>query len=568
MPRPGLLRTRRLPLAATIGVSGLLILALAVGVLQIFIPAESRSLQEAAIREVVDRSSVAARYRVEPMDGNGGNLFALDVELDTEIDPLAAGSLLTTLFEETYEVGRVDLHYTSGHLLRISAMERRPAQWAEAIVFAGGLRTSDVALAQLGPRGMAVYRADIGSTAVDPMADYEELLEAPVPEWLSLGQVHLTTPAGQWPKHTINASRELTVEERVRFRELDAELASSIAPGEKYALLVSAELGDPTALFTSRVIPAVPPSSIDPSGAIQSIDRAPAPKRNGPPHSHPQIQNGGPAAEAPAPAEVPFETEHGHSAPGPGATSDSGSGSSDSGTGAPLPTGGTTSPDTDQPAPDTRGSDDQGDFRPQVEPAPSTPTEPSTPKPVDSPANPGSGSGSQGSNGDSPTSNSGNQSDNEQRGNSGDQNSNGGNSGNQGDRRGNGSIQPNNSGNQGNNDASPSTDSAGNGSNPSNNSGNPNSNNGNSQNDQGQDDANPSTNSSNNGKPQPNNQSNQGNNGATPSNNSGNNNGKPAAPSTPAPRSDSPDTAPLRDEAEAEGDGVVRSRDDRDADTP
>ena len=276
MPQSSPTSARRAPLAALIGVATALVLALVLGVLQFFLPGERVGRQEAAIRAVVDDAAVAASYDISTIDGStGAARFVVGLDLAPEIDDLATGALLTALFEGDYSVGVVDLRYQPGNSLRVAAMHRGPAEFAEVVDYGEQLPACDATISQLGPTGMAVYRLDLEATVADPLTSYERLLEDARPDWLSLGQLYLTTASGQWPKHIIEAGRELTPEERERFRELDAELSATISPGEKYSLQVVSRLGEARAQFTSRVVPAVPPSPIDPtSGPADAGDSA------------------------------------------------------------------------------------------------------------------------------------------------------------------------------------------------------------------------------------------------------------------------------------------------------
>ena len=257
MPLPRSARARRTIVGASIGALGAALAAIVLLATGVIAPFDSPSRQEADIRSAVDGSGIAASYELTRMPAGASSTdgYALTLSLDRHASADSTGTLMSTLFADSLRVESIDLVYGPAQRIHVTNISREAAQWAALVDFGRDLIACDGELTQLGPNGMATYRLDLDSTTSDPAAVYEHLLDASRPEWVTFGDVHVTTPNGMWPKRSIQAGRELTADELAQFEALDAQLGSEAGPNEAYEVEVISILGHDDAEFRSRIVP-------------------------------------------------------------------------------------------------------------------------------------------------------------------------------------------------------------------------------------------------------------------------------------------------------------------------
>lgn len=209
--------------------------------------------QEDLIRKTVDESGVAADFQLTKVsEGQAG--YQLDVTLLKEADPTDTGELLHTLYGDIESVTKVDLGFAENHELDTSRIERSTEEWSELVTHVDGIGPVVASFSQVGPTGAATYWLDLQSFAADPATEYERLQAVQRPEWLTYGNVELTTAPDSWPSLIIQAGRDVTADELSTFRALDDELAATVKAGEHYELKMLVELGADAAEFEMRIV--------------------------------------------------------------------------------------------------------------------------------------------------------------------------------------------------------------------------------------------------------------------------------------------------------------------------
>ena len=257
MSLPSPLKTRRALVGAAVGVGGTGILASALFFSGIIDPLGSAARQEAEIRNVVSTSGVVDHYELTRMPSTSVDnaSYTLTLDLETHPDAEMAGNLMSKLFDDSLRVHAIDLVYNPEQRIQVSQFKRDASEWSELVQFGHLLGECNAKLSQLGPAGLATYRLDLVAATADPAANYTALIGQMRPEWITFGDVMMTTSEGVWPKHTIRAGRDLTRQELAEFAELDAQLAEDAGPNGAYELEVITTLGHDRAEFYSRILP-------------------------------------------------------------------------------------------------------------------------------------------------------------------------------------------------------------------------------------------------------------------------------------------------------------------------
>lgn len=280
MSGPTSARTRRSLVGATVAVLGTAAVVLVLVMTGIVGPFGNSARHEAEIRSAVDRAGVAETYELTRLPGSpaspGG--YTLTLSLEKDANALSAGTLMSTLFGGGLPVEAVNLVYSPSQRIYISSIEREAAQWAALVEFGETLVACNAELSQLGPIGMATYRLDLATETADPQTVYEDLLDAPRPEWVTFGDVHVSTPSGVWPKRTIHAGRDLTVDELDHFEHLVADLGEKAGPNDAYEVEVISTLGHDVAEFRTRILPdAITPTFTTDTGHDPVVPVTPSP---------------------------------------------------------------------------------------------------------------------------------------------------------------------------------------------------------------------------------------------------------------------------------------------------